>query len=389
MKFKTEKRTRMVPFTIDGTTNEVPEPYEVQVPVLPRNWKAVATKAAVVLVLTLTTIAVVWSTVSIGALLGGGVGLAAAVLFDLAWIINILLEHLARYDADKRKFPRRMGWALLGITMGAIFWHGMLLGSVALAVVGALVSMVAKLLWMGIMSHVHREVRDPKLKAWIAKEREKADAAVILADVRRDASEAEHRAALELLAAESIRRDAFGETGTDLSALLSSLPAALSAPAGQDDKASAAVSAPTDAPAEISAASRPAPGQPLFQAPGVRADEDGYPHEPASAQVSTPGNVRSIRPDVRPEPEPTPPVPAASADQEEDEERVPEQTPRRVSIAKEVRRMVADGMTDADYIVRSLGERFDRTDDRFASTVKRYVREASKTDSPTGQGLYL
>ncbi|MGW6605462.1 hypothetical protein [Streptomyces sp. NPDC055036] len=367
LKFKTEKKTRMVPFTMDGTTHQVPEEYEVRTPKMPVDWDRRAVTAAVVLVLILTTIAVVWSTVSIGALLGGGVGIAAAVLFDLAWIINILLEWLARNDEAKRKFPKRMGWGLLAVTMGAIFWHGIDENSVPLAVIGALVSMVAKVLWMGIMRHVHRDVVDPRHKAWIAAERDKASAQIVLAQVRRQSARAEQAAALELLAAERIRQEYMDlAPGAHLSEAVSALSGSASDPLSVP--ASASIGELTD--------SRTHDGT-------VQADTSGYPAVTASRQVNTADNSGSVRQDVRPEPQPV------TVAVENEEERVPEQRP--ASMKKEVLRMVADGLTDVDHIARSVAARFERTPDdpKLLGTVKRYVREAKRPEDQGGQGLYL
>ncbi|MEJ8645276.1 hypothetical protein WKI68_36890 [Streptomyces sp. MS1.HAVA.3] len=109
MKFIEETRRRLVDRTIDGTTHQVSEPYSVRVPVLPKDMDAIALKAVVAMVLGLTAVVVVWSTVSIGALLGGGVGFAVAGLFDVSWGVVLLLEYLARFDPGNGSSPA--GWA--------------------------------------------------------------------------------------------------------------------------------------------------------------------------------------------------------------------------------------------------------------------------------------
>ncbi|MFF4484705.1 hypothetical protein ACFY1A_48260 [Streptomyces sp. NPDC001520] len=205
MKFKTETRHRMVPREIDGVTNMVRQPYTVPVPVVPRDWDVIAIRAAVGLVLTLTAAAVVWSTVSIGDLLGGGVvGLAAAAVFDLAWAVNVLMEYLARFDPKKRTFAKILGWVLLPATMGALFWHGFNADNIALAVVGAGVSLVAKVLWLGVMRFIDRDL-SPEDQAWVEAEVSKANAKLAVGGVRRMAARADARAAAELMAAERIR----------------------------------------------------------------------------------------------------------------------------------------------------------------------------------------
>src|SRR5512134_1263374 len=109
MRFKTETRTRKVTIAIDGHEEEVEQRYEEHVPVLPRDWDDISTKVGFGLVGALTLISVVWSTVSIGSLLGGGVGFMAALLFDVSWATCLLLEWKSRYDSSKRGFPRMLG----------------------------------------------------------------------------------------------------------------------------------------------------------------------------------------------------------------------------------------------------------------------------------------
>ncbi|MGW1379546.1 hypothetical protein ACWD6P_35500 [Streptomyces sp. NPDC002446] len=383
MKFKTEKRQRTVQHTRDGITHDVTEPYEIRVPVMPADWDQYAIKAAVTVVALLTAVAVVWSTYSIGALLDGGMGYAAAAVFDAAWIVNVLMEYLARFDPAKRSFSKKVGWLLLAATMGSIFWHGILAGSVALGVVGAAVSLFAKVLWMGIMRFINRDLSEAD-QQWVKAEISRSNAQLAIAGVRRQVARAENRAALELLAAEQTRTEVSDWMATTAPAV-DSTPAPAAVSAGTSS-ASALTSAPEGDAATLRRRDVTNPGNPLFQAPTIHKDEDGYPAETEFAEVSEADNVHAIRPDVRPVPDTTPPA-AAHAD-----DRVPEQTPRRISIASAVRKAVEGGMTDAETIVRSLGERFDRTEDpKFAATVKRYVREAKQDQATEDQahGLYL
>ncbi|MFE4624661.1 hypothetical protein [Streptomyces mirabilis] len=208
MKFKEEIRKRLVDHTVEGVTHQVERPYQVLTPVLPADWDARAIKAASGLVLALTVVAIVWSTVSIGSLLHGGAGYAAAVVFDISWLTVLILEWLGRFDPNKRQFARNMGFVLVALTAGAIFWHGMLLGSTALAVVGAAVSVVAKALWLAIFKHVEKPLSSED-RQWVEAEISKANAKLAVAGVRRQAAAAEVHARLQLLAAEQ----ALGEIG--------------------------------------------------------------------------------------------------------------------------------------------------------------------------------
>ncbi|MEV6859317.1 hypothetical protein AB0M89_36780 [Streptomyces microflavus] len=203
MKFRTETRRRPVEHTVDGITHQINKPYTQRVPVLPADWDSRAIKAASALVLVLTLVAIVWSTVSIGALLQGGAGYAAAVLFDVSWLTVLILEWLGRFDPAKREFARNMGFGLVAITAGAIFWHGWLLDSIALAVVGAAVSVIAKALWMAIFKHVEKPLSDED-RQWVDAELSKANAKLAVAGVRRRAAVAEVQARAEILAAEKL-----------------------------------------------------------------------------------------------------------------------------------------------------------------------------------------
>lgn len=205
MKFKTKTRTKLVDFTLDGRTHQVAETYEEKIPVLPRDWDALATKVGVGLVGMLTLISVVWSTVGIGGLLGGGVGFLAALLFDISWAVCLILEWKARFNSKKRAFPRNLGWILLGVTMFFIGWHGFEKGNIPLAVVGACVSLFAKVLWLGIMKHVDREL-DPDHQQWVNKVISEANARLAVAQVLRQVALAEDQAVALKLAIEASRR---------------------------------------------------------------------------------------------------------------------------------------------------------------------------------------
>lgn len=201
MKFVNEIRHRLVDRTIDGTTNQVQEPYSVRVPKLPRDKDTMALVGVSALVLALTLVAIVWSTYSIGQLLGGGVGYLAGTVFDVAWLSVLLLEWLARFDPAKREFPRKVGWVLALVAAGAICLEGQLAGTWEMAAVGAAVSIVAKVLWWAVFKHIDKDL-SPADAQWVAAEMSKANAKLAIAGARRQAAKAEVAARLELLAAE-------------------------------------------------------------------------------------------------------------------------------------------------------------------------------------------
>lgn len=222
MKYRTQKVTETTEHTIDGVTKPVTITREVRVPRLPRDWDVIAVRTASGMVLALTGISVAWSTWSIGALLHGGIGYGAATIFDVAWAVTLILEWLARFDPAKRRFPRVLGWMLLLATMGAIYWHGMTMHSVALAVVGAAVSLFAKVLWLAVMRHVDRDL-SPEDAQWVAQVTSDAHARMAVASVRRQVARIEDRAAAELLALESER----GITGEQLWPVRNAVPEAV------------------------------------------------------------------------------------------------------------------------------------------------------------------
>jgi hypothetical protein len=204
VKFTNQTRERLVDRTIDGVTHQVRQRYTERVPKMPRDWDTLAVKGAAGIVLALTITAIVWSTYSIGDLLGGGFGYAAAAIFDLSWLVVLLVEYLARFDAGKRTFPKAIGWVLVGVAASAIFIHGALQGDWALAGIGAAVSVVSKLLWLVVMKFVDREITESDAQ-WMQQEISGINAKEAIATVRLRAALADERAALRLLQAEQIR----------------------------------------------------------------------------------------------------------------------------------------------------------------------------------------
>ncbi|MGH7733384.1 MAG: hypothetical protein ACREOE_06700, partial [Gemmatimonadales bacterium] len=190
MKWTTRKVEYMGDHTVEGITSEIPRTREVPVPVLPRDWDTISTRVATGLVMALTLVSVVWSTWSIGSLMGGGLGYGAAVVFDLAWAVCLILEWKARFDPAKRTFPRRLGWLLLLATMAAIAAHGLVENNVGMALAGAAVSLFAKVLWLGVMKHIDREL-SPDDQAWVTAQISAANAKMAVAQVRRQAARVE------------------------------------------------------------------------------------------------------------------------------------------------------------------------------------------------------
>lgn len=361
MRYKTEKRMRVIQHGPEGQERALVENYTERVPKLPRDWDQLAIKAAAGLVLVLTLVAITWSTTSIGALLHGVVGYAAASLFDVAWLVNVLLEWLSRFDPKKRRFSRVLGWALLACTMAAIFWHGILSGSIALAVVGASVSLFAKTLWLGIMRFIDRDLSDLD-QQWVAQEVSKANALLAVASVRRQVARAENRASMELLAAERERREFAALVAAEESGPVSVPVASVFGDATASRRHDAI--SPTEKGADIRT-------------------------ELAPEQVTEPEPVPVLRQEApvlrpvfqAPEPEPVP------QSQHEDEDVRP-----LVSLASAVRSLVEGGVTDPKVIAAAAGAMTGRTPK--PESVAREIRaaKAARTTTRPNQvpdGMYL
>jgi hypothetical protein len=201
MKFKNVTRRVAGTYTRDGVTIPRTREESVQVPALPRDFNAIALRVAVGVSLALTAAVIVWSTVKIGGLLHGGVGYVAAGIFDIGWLMALLLAYLSRYDESKRKFADRLGMWMLIATMGALFWAGMDAGSVAMGVVGAAVSLFAKAIWVGVMKHINADLSDDD-RAWLAAQISDAQTKAAVAQVRRQTAKIEAAATIQMLAME-------------------------------------------------------------------------------------------------------------------------------------------------------------------------------------------
>lgn len=372
MKFRTITEEYETPHTIDGRTVMVTKERQRHVPDLPRDLDAIAVQVTSGLVLALTVVAVAWSTWSIGELLGGGIGYAAAAVFDLGWVVAILLEWMARYDKEKRRFPRRLGWALLLGTMGAILWHGLDRDSVGMAVVGAAVSLFAKCLWLGVMKHVHRDL-SPEDEQWVAAQRSKAYATMAVASVRRQVARIEDRAAAELLALEASRRLPDGTLLGQSADVPEGVPAVSEVPAAQEVPAQvppAVLTAP--------AASLPVPSE------VPRADEPVLPEvaEAAPAPGTSGGTNRDERAEV---PQADEPHTGPERDNAGPSRHL---RPVRGTATAEIKALIHNGTTDPGIIRDRLAESGVKVPD--SSYIRRLVREARNTTGPEGgTGAYL
>lgn len=193
MKYRAQTATRTVPHTVNGRTRMITEEYMVQVPVPPRDWDRIVLGGVCLVAVLAVAASVVWSTASIGDLLSRAVVPAiaylAAAVFDLAWITCMAAEWLARYDTRKAALPRRAGHVALGLAMAAVAVHGWLTGSIWVGLVGALVSALAKGMWM-IAIHHNAKPLDHRTQMWVEQETAEAGAQLAMVAVRRQVARA-------------------------------------------------------------------------------------------------------------------------------------------------------------------------------------------------------
>ncbi|MFB7589359.1 protein transporter Sec31 [Streptomyces sp. NPDC056169] len=204
MRTRTERRERLVPHTIDGETKMVKEPYDVEVPVPPRDWDQIVLTGALAVVVVFLAIVIVWSTSSIGDLLARAVSepaiaYAAATGFSLGWIVCMALEWLARYDPVRIKRPRTAGHVFLAADMAAVCVHGWVADSLKVGVIGAVLSGGAKALWTLVLDHQATPL-DARTQQWVAIKRGEVSSRLALGAVRRQLTRAESRAAAEEVA---------------------------------------------------------------------------------------------------------------------------------------------------------------------------------------------
>lgn len=249
------ERTRLVPFApYEGAPVElVPEKYTVDVP---RDWDRAVLAAVATGTGLLLTLAVTWSTDSIGALLAlsgvwAAIAYGVAAVFDLAWIICMALEWLARYNPRKVKAPRIAGYVALAISMAAIAANGIRSGGktgIAVGIIGALVSLIAKGVWTLAIRHTAKPL-SPVAQQYVDRRQAAAGAelAMAITDRQLERSRAHTNA----------YREAYGTTDT----LTVERPVPdPDKPSGQPDKSSATVRSavraaltvsPEDSPEEV------------------------------------------------------------------------------------------------------------------------------------------
>lgn len=188
VRYRRRRNAIQRPVTRDGRTHWVAA--DAWEPRPPLDVDLIVRRAVLVLALILVTGVVVWSTVSITQLLSTRAptwaALCAAAVYDTAWIICLALEWLARYDRQRARAPRIVGWIALAVAMVAIWashttgggdWH--------LGAVGAAASGLAKICWALLLRHYTHRL-DADTRAWVEAERGDLAGQQVVGSLRRD-----------------------------------------------------------------------------------------------------------------------------------------------------------------------------------------------------------
>lgn len=203
VKTRTVTRYRWITHTVDGETEMVREPYDVEVPVPPRDWDRAVLTGVTAVAAVLLAACVLWSTVNVGGLLTrvaiAPAAYGAAVAFDLAWIVFMAVEWLARYDPARAELPRTAGHVALLVAMVAVGAHGWLSGQKAIGIISAVVSGIVKTVWTVVLRH-HSKPLDPLTQQWVDKRRAAAGGKLAMIPIRRELLRAEAQVEAERIA---------------------------------------------------------------------------------------------------------------------------------------------------------------------------------------------
>lgn len=170
VKYAKETRYRQETTTIDGVSSTRSVPYEVLVPVPPRDWDEVILRGVTGLAMGITGLAVVGTTASVGGqlseLLNPVISYGVGVIFSGTWLAAMGLEWVLRTDPERAKPARICGWIALAISMTAVFSYGHAHGQDIAGGVGACLDLLAKGLW-ALLIHTHRVPLSDGVRNWL------------------------------------------------------------------------------------------------------------------------------------------------------------------------------------------------------------------------------
>lgn len=193
VKYRTRKITRTVPHTVGADTRDIQVSENVEVPIVPLDWDRIVLAGVSAVAVFAIVVGVAWSTASIGALLSLAVppviAYGAASIFDAAWITCLAVEWLSRYNTAKAILPRGIGYGALGAAMLAVGVHGYVTGSLAVGIIGALISGIAKVIWTVVLHHNAKPL-DARTQQWVNQYSAEAGAQLAMVTVNRQLARA-------------------------------------------------------------------------------------------------------------------------------------------------------------------------------------------------------
>lgn len=184
VRYRKETRQREEVVEIDGQPEPRTVEYTVWVPIPPRDWDRIIVNVLTCAAVVVTLLAVTGTTASIGTLLAALIpaliAYSVALIFDVVWLACIAVEWLERLDPARARAARIAGWVSLGISMGAVVAFGYHHNETVAGVVGSMVSLLAKGLWVFVLRY-HAVPLSESVAFWLNRRRQKAAASVALA----------------------------------------------------------------------------------------------------------------------------------------------------------------------------------------------------------------
>jgi hypothetical protein len=171
VRYRRVTRTRGETTVINGIPSTREVPYDSWEPVPPREWDDVILRGVTALAITVTVVAVVGTTASVGGLLAhmvpSPVAYAMGGVFTSVWLACLGVEWLNRISPARAR-PARIGgrWALV-LSMAAVFAYGYTLGQPVAGGVGACIDMLSKGLWALLIGY-HAVPLDDGVAHWVA-----------------------------------------------------------------------------------------------------------------------------------------------------------------------------------------------------------------------------
>ncbi|MFE6551686.1 hypothetical protein ACFVHS_25245 [Streptomyces sp. NPDC057746] len=171
VRYRKVRRERIETTVIDGRPSTRRVPYIAYEALPPRDWDEIIRRGVTAVAITVTVLAAVGTTASVGGLLSRilhpAVSYAVGVVFTSSWLACLGIEHIERVDADRAARARNVGWAMLLIGMAAVITYGQQMHQLPAGVVGSSLDLAAKGLWWLIMG-LDRVKLDPGVANWVA-----------------------------------------------------------------------------------------------------------------------------------------------------------------------------------------------------------------------------